>query len=903
MNDERNGNQGPKRKFPGSFILVILAGILILLTLYQQSEAKTANVSFSHQFEPLVNLDLINPEKSKKVASSNDSLVTASGEFRESRTEESLRREKFLEYLSKKDDLLIQKERLATELKKGKGDVSRQAANYLSLRGAQVGQNGVSIVDQSYDAPDQDFAVTVHSINESPAYNYVHLKQLYVAYQKEPNQKNTDALNENMGPFLSAMQSSSIGVSAEGLKEQLRSAQTEYERKNYHGAMEQIHDVMVTLDKKQNGTRVAGLRSVRKYTDDLKAYSATVSDLAQNEAQLEKHYQTVKHVTWFVNGQEYSSSKLEQLDPEVYLAWYAGHKTELKNFQANQGRSFYAVDQKLNPVLEKKFKSEEPPANYFSYIFTLLPIALIVMLLWFLFSRQSKGVGSSAMTFGKSTARLVNPMKNNVTFKDVAGIDEAKEELEELVDFLKNPTRYKAVGAKIPKGCLLVGPPGTGKTLLAKAVAGEASRPFFSISGSDFVEMFVGVGASRVRDMFDQAKKNAPCIIFIDEIDAVGRHRGAGVGGGHDEREQTLNQLLVEMDGLDSSHSTSGDGCVIVIAATNRVDILDKALLRPGRFDRKVMINPPDIQARVKILNVHTRKLKLAEDVDVEQIAAKTAGLSGAELANLCNEAAILAARAARTIINMLDFLEAADKESHGKQRKSIRLTDKDKLSTAYHEAGHAICSLVLEDDTVEKITIIPRGMSLGATHFVNKDNKFSYWKKEALVKIVVLMGGRAAEEVYCEDFSSGVTGDLQMATGIAYDMVCKWGMSELGPIEMTPSGSSSPYAQPGSEKSVSDETHRLIDEAVKKYLDEGYEKAKAIMIEKKAEVELMAEMLVEFETLDLEDAKRIMDGTWDKNEKHKKLKSGLQSDSSKKQPPPYRGKPMQGDGDILHAT
>jgi cell division protease FtsH len=379
------------------------------------------------------------------------------------------------------------------------------------------------------------------------------------------------------------------------------------------------------------------LRSVRNYLDSLEEYNQLTSKLDDNTAQLDKARQAVSHVVWYFNNQELSTRALEKQDPELFNHWYINAKEEWDNFNANRGGIFKAPDQPLNTVLEKTFKSEEPTPNYLNYLLTILPILLVILVLYFIFSRQMKGMGANAINFGKSPAKLMAKGSNKITFKDVAGVDEAIEELQEIVDFLKNPQKFTALGGRIPKGVLCIGPPGTGKTLIAKAVAGEADRPFFSISGSDFVEMFVGVGASRIRDLFDQAKKNAPCIIFMDEIDAVGRHRGAGIGGGHDEREQTLNQLLVEMDGFDTNEG------VILMAATNRPDVLDKALLRPGRFDRRVVISLPDIKGRYDILKVHARKIKMDPSVDLMAIARSTPGCSGADLANLLNEAALLA--------------------------------------------------------------------------------------------------------------------------------------------------------------------------------------------------------------------------------------------------------------------
>ena len=479
--------------------------------------------------------------------------------------------------------------------------------------------------------------------------------------------------------------------------------------------------------------------------------------------------------------------------------------------------------------------------------------------------------------------------------KDVAGCEEAKEELEEIVDFLKDPYKFTSLGARIPKGVLLVGPPGTGKTLIAKAVAGEADRPFFSISGSDFVEMFVGVGASRVRDLFEQAKKNAPCIIFMDEIDAVGRHRGAGIGGGHDEREQTLNQLLVEMDGF-----TTKEG-VILMAATNRPDILDRALLRPGRFDRQVVLDLPDVKGRYEILKVHARKIKIDPSVDLMNIAKVTPGASGADLENILNEAALAAARKNRKAVTSQEAMEACDKVRFGKERRSLEMDQMDKKITAYHESGHAIVGLVVEHaDPVDKVTIIPRGFSLGATHFMPKKNRLNYRKKEIIDELAICMGGRLGEELFLDDISSGAQQDINQATKLARAMICEWGMSDsLGTVSYEERSRSGQYLGMGSyqDKNYSEETAEAIDKEIKKLLDEAYKSAKSIIENHREKLELMAALLMEFETLDKEDVKKIMDDTWDSEEKKKKLKiaENLQKASPPPIPPKVTNKPDEG--------
>jgi cell division protease FtsH len=483
-----------------------------------------------------------------------------------------------------------------------------------------------------------------------------------------------------------------------------------------------------------------------------------------------------------------------------------------------------------------------------SAIFTFLPVLLIVLLLFFLFRQQMKAAGRGAMSFGKSKAKLLTRDHNKVTFKDVAGIQEAKEELWEIVDFLRDPRKFQKLGGSIPKGVLMVGPPGTGKTLLARAIAGEADVPFFSISGSDFVEMFVGVGASRVRDMFEQGKKHAPCLIFIDEIDAVGRHRGHGMGGGHDEREQTLNQLLVEMDGFDTQEG------VIIIAATNRPDVLDPALLRPGRFDRQVTVSLPDVNGREEILRVHVKKIKLAPGTDLGVIARGTPGFSGAELANLINEAALLAARRGLSAVTIAEMEEARDKVRWGRERRSLAMSDKERIGTAWHEAGHAYINMVLpHTHPLHKVTIIPRGPYLGATMYLPEGDKYSTQRKEALANLIVTMGGRIAESFITDDVSNGASGDIRQATSLARHMVCEWGMSEkLGMIEYGDGDSPVFLARDVSRsRNYSEDTARVIDAEIKRFIDEAYDHATRILTENRETVEKIANALLEYETLD----------------------------------------------------
>jgi cell division protease FtsH len=497
-----------------------------------------------------------------------------------------------------------------------------------------------------------------------------------------------------------------------------------------------------------------------------------------------------------------------------------------------------------------RISAEEPHENpLIAVLLTWAPVLLIVGL-WIFFMRQMQTGGNKALSFGKSKAKLLNTSGKKVTFKDVAGVEEAKEELQEIVEFLKEPQKFQKLGGRIPKGVLLMGPPGTGKTLLARAIAGEANVPFFSISGSDFVEMFVGVGASRVRDLFEQGKKNAPCIIFIDEIDAVGRHRGAGLGGGHDEREQTLNQLLVEMDGFESNEG------VILIAATNRPDVLDPALLRPGRFDRRVVVDRPDINGRLGILKVHTRNIPLDENVNLAVIARGTPGFAGADLANLVNEAALIAARRNKKKVDMGDFEFAKDKVIMGVERKTMMLTDDEKQITAYHEAGHALVACFTPGaDPLHKVTIIPRGRALGLTMQLPTEDKYTYKKMYVQAQISILMGGRVAEELTQDDITTGAGNDIERATEMAHRMVCEWGMSELGPLAY---GSKEEPVFLGREfaqrADYSQDTAIRIDREVSRIVQAGYESATAILTEHRDVLERIAHDLLERETLDGEE-------------------------------------------------
>ena len=499
----------------------------------------------------------------------------------------------------------------------------------------------------------------------------------------------------------------------------------------------------------------------------------------------------------------------------------------------------------------------EQSSWWMSIFISWFPMLLLIVI-WVFFMRQMQGGGAKALSFGKSRAKLMVESKNKITFKDVAGVEEAKDELAEIIEFLKNPAKYQKLGGKLPKGVLLIGSPGTGKTMLARAIAGEADVPFFSISGSDFVEMFVGVGASRVRDLFEQGKKNAPCIIFVDEIDAVGRHRGAGLGGGHDEREQTLNQLLVEMDGFESSEG------VIMIAATNRPDVLDPALLRPGRFDRQVVVPQPDMRGREAILRVHAIKVPLSDGVNMQVMARGTPGFSGADLANLVNEAALLAARREKEKVEMQDFEDAKDKVMMGVERRSTVISDKEKKNTAYHEAGHALVATMLPGtDPIHKITIIPRGMALGLTQQLPEDEKHTFPRRFLLNSIAILMGGRAAEELALDEMTTGAGNDIERATDLARRMVCKWGMSDkLGPLAF---GRRDEHLFLGREiaqpKEYSEETARQIDAEVERIVKEAMSKARGILTERRDTLERLAMALLEKETLNTEELRAIVHG------------------------------------------
>lgn len=895
QNDENN-DPNNKKGISGNFWVLALIAIVGIFFIQNFITPKMAQVSFNYQLEHLTNLDLLQPEESKKTAL-NERLVTFSGEFRNQKTEGGKERYRFLELLDKNNELEQQQDELQQDLTRSRQTVQAAAEWFIQISGLVIPKEGFSVVSNYYDSPGKDNSILLHPLADKR--QIVSLTELSqkLSTLATASKEEIIKITREIASLVQNFRSPILGIADPAMKNKLKlmAEQVDGVLNNAshsikdlmaidRSALSQLQDVVSELEATQFHMRLYKLRSVRQYRETLLELSNVQVALEDNRLRLDKARDAVANVIWFFNNQELSTRALERQDPEAFNQWFEKAKDEWKNFDVNKGLTFRAPDEARNLVLEKTFKSEEPTPNYFSYLFTLAPVVIVLLLLYFLFARQMKGVGSSAMSFGKSPARLLDKSNNKVTFKDVAGIDEAKEELYEIVDFLKNPSKFTALGATIPKGVLCVGPPGTGKTLIAKAVAGEANRPFFSISGSDFVEMFVGVGASRIRDTFEKAKKNAPCIIFIDEIDAVGRHRGAGIGGGHDEREQTLNQLLVEMDGFDTNEG------VIVIAATNRPDVLDKALLRPGRFDRRVVIDLPDMKGRYEILKVHARNIKIDETVDLMGIARGTPGCAGADLKNLLNEAALLAARKDRTAVTNQDIVEARDKVRYGKERRSLELDETEKKHTAIHESGHTVVGLIVDHkDPIDKVTIVPRGFSLGATHFLPEKNKLSYWRSEIVDRLAIIMGGRAAEEVFLDDVSSGAKQDIEQATEIAKSMICEWGMSDkLGIVAYRERANEGSYLGLGyQDKGYSEQTAQKIDEEIKRLTDESYQMARDIVEAKKENIQLMTEMLLEFETLDATDIKKIMDGSWDIQEKRKRLEKEATMNQMPVIPPP----------------
>lgn len=878
--DNRTGQES-KRAFPGSFFLFLLIAVLIAVTVQSFLSTKYGKVSFSYQVQHLVNLQLVVPQDSRMVAL-GDNLVTFSGRFRDRFTEEGKKRYKYLQLLYNQHQAQDHQQQIQQDLAQERKGVESSADWFLQLSGIPLPAAGYSVFTQSAIAEGQD-PIVVQRLSNRSVVSLPQVQNALKGAQANPTPESIGAVGTATATLIQNFRSPILGIGAEDLKQRLQTLDADVKEASaqnagspaalavYARSLDGLQQIVGQLDQEIDGARLSQLRSVRNFRHSMDEYAEIQAEFEGIAAQIDKARSSVAGVVWYFGNQELSTRALERQDPEIYDQWFLQAKTEWEEFGANKGLPFRAVDQPRNLVLDRTFKAEPPAPNYLSYLMPVLLVGGVVLLLYFLFSRQMKGMGSGAMNFGKSPAKMFAKGMTNITFKDVAGADEAKEELQEIIEFLKNPAKFTTLGGRIPKGVLCVGPPGTGKTLIAKAVAGEANRPFFSISGSDFVEMFVGVGASRIRDLFDQAKKNAPCIVFIDEIDAVGRHRGAGIGGGHDEREQTLNQLLVEMDGFDTNEG------VILMAATNRPDVLDKALLRPGRFDRRVVIGLPDVKGRYEILKVHARKIKIGADVDLMAIARSTPGASGADLENLLNEAALLAARKGRTAVTAEETYEARDKVRYGVERRSLELDEGEKRTTAYHESGHAVVSLMCEhSDPVDKVTIIPRGFSLGATHFLPEKNRVNLWKKELLDQLAVAMGGRAAEEIFVGDLSAGAQMDFAQATGIARSMVCEWGMSDkLGRVAYDSRSETGAYmGLPGfTEKSYSEETARAIDEEIRTILEDAYSRARQIIIDHKAEVELMAQMLMEFETLDSEDVKKIIAGNWDLEDKRTRLK------------------------------
>jgi len=892
MSQDNDFKPDQKKGFPGGFIMLLAAAILALITFQNMGAPKSQQVGFSYQVEHLVNLDLIQPEDSKKIAL-NDNLVTFTGQFRDQQTDVSKSRYRYLELLNQNDQLKAELTRLQQEIAKIKPLVLDSVDYYYNLTGYAFPVGGVKIIDASYDRVGLTASLILKQVSDRKIASLKSLNDQFHELNTASGEAKFSSFSDNLITLVQNFRSPILGIGDETMKAELKGLEVAlYQARSGSSAqalevfaktLDSLKTIADALPAKAQGVQFSALRNVKTYLTSLEMYVEAQDNLEANQVQLDKARSQVINATWYFNNQELTTPALEKQDPDTFGKWFLAAKAEMDAFNTNKGLEFRAPDQPRNLVLDRTFKSVDPSPNYLSYFVTFLPVLIVGFFLYMVFSKQMKGASSGAMTFGKSPAKMLTKEKNKVTFKDVAGCDESKEELQEIVDFLKDPAKFTALGARIPKGVLCVGAPGTGKTLIAKAVAGEADRPFFSISGSDFVEMFVGVGASRIRDMFDQARKFAPCIIFIDEIDAVGRHRGSGIGGGHDEREQTLNQLLVEMDGFDTSEG------VIIIAATNRPDVLDKALLRPGRFDRRIVLDLPDLKGRFEILKVHARKIKLDPSVDLMDIARVTPGASGADLGNILNEAALLAARRGRNAVTAVETSEACDKVRYGKERKSLEIDEQEKKTTAFHEAGHAIVALkVKHSDLVDKVTVIPRGMSLGATHFMPLKNRTGYWRQEALDRLAILMGGRAAEEIFVQDMSSGAQGDIIQATRLARSMVCEWGMtSDLGLVAYDERSESGQYLGGGNyqERTYSEETAKIIDKEVKELIEGGHRRAMEILNEEKEKVNLMTEMLLKFETLDRQDVADIMNGTFSVDAKMERLK--LASELSKKTPPP----------------
>ena len=881
MKRDQKQNPEGKKGFPGLLLLFII-GLVVILAFQNLSETRMANVSFSHQIEHLVNLDLLDDGQNRQT-SINDNLVSFSGKFKDTLSESAKNRYRFIRSLNQHHVLNDLHAKLTTELNTLFQEAHSSVQFYLQISSTSVPLGGYVVVPKSFNTGESSNHIVIKELGLSSAslVTIKHVKEKFAALSGgDRSAEKLASLGTSLQTLVAEFRSDQLSIGSENLKKSL--AQTHkrldeiendtsmnYSEKlaAYKTAFKEVESVSAQIASSTNGVKCYNLRYVRNYAEKIEQVRVTNLESRKNAMKLAKAKASVSSVIWFYNNNEISTNGLSKVPSEEYQRWFVHADKEWKAFETNMGLPFKAPDQPRTAPLENTFRTEEPAPNYFSYLFTFMPILLVGLLLYFIFSRQAKGGGSSAMSFGKSPAKLLHKSTQKTTFDDVMGIHEAKEELEEVVEFLKYSSRFTKLGARIPKGVLLVGPPGTGKTLLARAVAGEAGVPFFSISGSDFVEMFVGVGASRVRDLFEQARKSAPCIIFIDEIDAVGRHRGSGMGGGHDEREQTLNQLLVEFDGMDSKEG------IIIIAATNRYDVLDPALLRPGRFDRSVTVDLPDFRGRVEILMVHARKVKMDKSVDLKQVAARTAGKAGADLESIINEAAIYAGRKNRQAIIQEDMIYALEKVQFGKERRSLVLTKEDLEITAWHEAGHTVIALILQtDDDVTVVTIIPRGQSLGATHFQEKRNRVSYRRSELIKKLACLMGGRVAEEIHNKDPTNGAAMDIRMATSYAKAMVVEWGMSkDIGMVSYSDDSQKNIMAG-FSEKAHSDETALKIDQEIKKLLDEAYEKAHEILDEHYDKMKKIAEMLLMFETLDRKDLSHIMDGKFDPTEKQNRI-------------------------------
>lgn len=862
-----NKSQDPKKGVPRSLLFFLAVTLLAVFGVQSYSQQSSADIFYSFQVEHLANLDLLRASDSRKAASKQN-LVTFSGRLKKTLEPGSEKRFQYLKLLNQHFDLTTSQADLVESSQATRKDVLSAANYYLNLTGSDAIEKRWMVKSSNSEAPEEFPPI---ALSESIDRTLIPLSSVQdLARQLQSDRASARlavAFKSGARDFLVQLQSPVLGLCGTA-KERVKQLQRETEALNTgdlppfcQRAMtltEQLELLMQDLGSWRGTGRLASTRAVRDYEQQWTQWGELQQRVLINRALLGKARQSVRDVTWFFNDKELSTRTLEKQSGETYSQWFADAKGVYDTFNDSQGAYFKAFAQPRNEVLDRTFKSEEPTTNYTGLFVTVFPVLAVLFLLYMAFSKQMRGMGSNALTFGKSPAKLLQRGKNRVTFRDVAGIEEAKEELQEVVDFLKDPKRFTSLGAQIPKGILCVGPPGTGKTLVAKAVAGEADRPFFSISGSDFVEMFVGVGASRIRDMFEQARKNAPCIIFMDEIDAVGRHRGAGMGGGHDEREQTLNQLLVEMDGFDSNEG------IILMAATNRPDVLDRALLRPGRFDRQVMIDLPDIKGRFEILKLHARKIKLDDKVELMKVARATAGCSGADLKNILNEAALMAVKRGSEAVATYDVNEACDKVRFGKERRSLEITEQEKRSTAFHEAGHAIVGLVLKRcDPVEKVTIIPRGMSLGATHLLPIKNRLGYWRRELYELLAMLMGGRCAEEIFVQDISSGAKNDIERATEIARSMVCEWGMSDrIGLVSMDDRTDSRNYLSgytSSSSRQLSPQVAQVIDEEVQKLCSDARTQAQKIIEEKRELVRFLADMLVEFETLDARDLELIV--------------------------------------------